>query len=242
MLRSFIFALLLLLTCRSAAQVINGIVIDEEDKSAIASVSVQNKKTGYVALTDAMGHFSIAAQPGEVLTFSHLSYGPFSRKVVQTDFGGSMTINLTSVDHRLQQVIVSGKTKYQQDSTERHVLFDHELNRPLVPKPKYLGLGCAGCFGWLADKITGNSKKSKHFRNRFAADDELSFIDSRYNPDIVGILTGLEDRDSIAAFMFRYPMDYQFARAATELEIKAWVRYNYREYKATLPGTVNGVK
>jgi hypothetical protein len=31
--------------------------------------------------------------------------------------------------------------------------------------------------------------------------------------------------------MNAYPMDYDYARAATDLELKMWIRFHYREWK-----------
>ena len=84
--------------------------------------------------------------------------------------------------------------------------------------------------GWVADKITGNSKKPKEFRKQFAKDDQNLFIDSRYTPELVTLITALSDTDSISAFIYTCPMAYDFARAASDLEIKAWIRENYKQY------------
>jgi len=34
----------------------------------------------------------------------------------------------------------------------------------------------------------------------------------------------------MAEFMNQYPMDYDYARAASDLEIKMWIKYNYQDY------------
>ncbi len=222
---------LLLVSLNSAAQVVEGTVIDEETKSAIAGVKIVNKKSGYSVSSDRNGHFSISAVPGETLVFTHMSYEPAFEKVTAGNEGRSILVLMSPMSHRLEQVVISGRTKYQRDSAARHELYGHELAKPLVPKPKYTGLGCAGCFGWMADKITGNSKRPKRFKKQFAADDEQLFIDSRYNIELVELLTGMSEPDSAAGFIRHYPMQYQFARAASDLELKAWIRYNYREYK-----------
>jgi hypothetical protein len=38
--------------------------------------------------------------------------------------------------------------------------------------------------------------------------------------------------------MNTYPMDYEFARTATDLELKMWIRHNYKDYllKKMQPG------
>ena len=209
---------------------VRGVVQDSEHEQPIVNASVVNKATGAVVLTNADGKFAIPAANGNVLLFSHMSY-ELNSVIVAADNAANMHVKLVPNEVMLQRVIISSRTKYQRDSAERHEMYGHELTRPLVPKPKYLGLGCAGCFGWLADKITGNSKKAKRFRKGFASDDEVKFIDSRYNSEVVALLIDLKEPDSIAAFINHYPMEYDFARAATELELKAWIRANYREYR-----------
>ncbi|GBL35256.1 hypothetical protein EMGBS15_08510 [Filimonas sp.] len=42
-------------------------------------------------------------------------------------------------------------------------------------------------------------------------------------------MTQLEG-DDLASFMNQYPMDYEYARVATELEIKMWIKYNFQDY------------
>jgi hypothetical protein len=143
------------------------------------------------------------------------------------------TVLLLPLVHKLSEATVIGLTKYQKDSVARHEFFQHEMTRQIVPPaPKFVGLGCAGCFGWLADKITGNSKKPRRFRKTFATEDEQKFIDSRYTLTLVMQLTVITDTETVAAFMNAYPMEYAYARTASDLEMKAWIRSNFKEYKA----------
>lgn len=235
--RLLLLVLLFTFTCRctSLAQMVTGVLKDTEHNQPIINASVVNKATGAVSLTDADGRFSIVASLGQVLVFSHMSYES-GTLIVASGNTTNMQVKLVPNEVMLQRVIISSRTKYQKDSAERHEMYGHELTRTLVAKPKMTvgtGIGISGGFGWLADKITGNSKSAKRFRKGFASDDEIKFIDSRYNTDVVALVIDMKDRDSIATFINHYPMEYDFARAATELEIKAWVRANYKDYMRT---------
>jgi hypothetical protein len=55
------------------------------------------------------------------------------------------------------------------------------------------------------------------------------FVDSRYTPDLVNTLTNL-DGDTLAYFMHQYPMPHDYARTATALELKMWIRYNFKVF------------
>lgn len=223
--------LIIVILCLGAhianGQLAKGVVSDAETGEKVNTVVVMNRSTAAIATTTKSGIFAIAAKPGDVLVFSHVAYESF-QQIVSVDNIDNMLLKLVPVSYKLQQVIISGRTKYQTDSAERHEFFSHELNKQIIAPVKFTGLGVTGGIGWLADKITGNSKKQKAFRSDFAADDRQLYIDSRYNEDIVRLLTDIKDKDSIAAFIIRYPMPYDFARAATDLELKAWIREKYK--------------
>ena len=233
MVRYFTTLILLLIHYAATAQVMDGMVIDAERKTTISGVTIINKHTGIAVSSDTSGHYEIHAAAGDTLIFRHTAYKPLTEVMAYTIGNKYKTILMQPLEYQLKEATVTGMTKYQQDSTERHVLYEQTLNKVLVPKPKFVGLGCAGCIGWLADKVTGNSKKPQRFKDQFAEDDKIRFVDTRYTPDLVSTLTGIKDIDSIAAFINAYPMEYEFARLASDLEIKAWIRNNYRQYMQT---------
>ncbi len=59
--------------------------------------------------------------------------------------------------------------------------------------------------------------------------EKQNFVDSRYSKELVTSLTKLNEDDA-QTFMNAYPMEYDFARAATDLEIKMWIKYNFSQY------------
>jgi hypothetical protein len=46
---------------------------------------------------------------------------------------------------------------------------------------------------------------------------------------LVAALTGLTG-DTVGYFMNANPMPFDYARAATDLELKMWIRYNYKQW------------
>ena len=67
------------------------------------------------------------------------------------------------------------------------------------------------------------------FQKTFAEEEVNKFIDTRYTTSLVAKLTGLTG-DSVAHFMYDYPMPYDYARNATDLELKMWIRSSYKEW------------
>ena len=212
------------------AQTSKGVVLDNETMQPVPGVVVMNQGNGSVVLTDTAGHFYIKASSGDTLVFRHTSYVTQLKDVAFSLNRSEITILLIPAVISMKETKVVGLSKYQKDSIARHDLYSKELQPPALKTPKSGGLGCDGCVGWIADKLTGNSKRKKKFGKDFQKDDEEKFIDSRYTIALVADLTGLKDTGKMAQFMRSYPMAYSFAREATDLELKAWIRNNYREY------------
>jgi hypothetical protein len=113
-------------------------------------------------------------------------------------------------------------TKYQLDSLERAVTYKVVLQRR--PPSAFVSPVSA-----LAEKFSKKAKRAYQFQKDFAAGEIEKFVDTRYTPDLVAELTTLTG-DSIGHFMYAYPMPYDFARTATDLELKAWIRDNYKQW------------
>ncbi len=230
MLRAYLFILACLLPGASVAQVLEGLVLDKESKAIVVGASVFNRRTFAVAFSDTNGYYSLEAAAGDTIIFKRTGYQPAMEVMTYTISKKYKSVSMLPLVYSLKEATVVGRTKFQQDSAALHEQFGHELNKTLVAPPKGAGLGCSGCIGWLADKITGNSKKPKQFRKTFAADEEQRFIDTRYTLPLVSKLTGLSDTLSVLDFMYQYPMEYEFARAASDLELKGWIRNCYKAY------------
>ena len=229
--KAVLFALFLLLPYLSVAQAIAGRVVNSEQLTGISGVVILNVNSGASTRSDENGNFDIVAVNHDSIVFRHLSYKIVA--VIAGEISGSLNmVPMEPIVRKLKEATIHGLTKYQKDSIANYKQFEHQLTKVIVPKPK-IGLGCSGCIGWLADKITGNSKKQKQFKKTFASEDQQKFIDSRYTVELVGRLTNLTDTSSIITFINVFPMDYSFARAATDLELKAWIRSSYRKHMAS---------
>ncbi len=230
MLKAGITLILLFVHTVAVAQILEGLVLDRETMEPVVGVSVVNTYNGKAVSSDNEGYYKINANAGDTLMFRHIAYRLAQRVMTYTMGSKYQSVLMEPLLHQLKEAVVTTRTKYQQDSLEKQLTYNHELHRQLVPKPKVMGPACVGCIGWAVDKIRGKNKQAKKFRKKFAAEDRMNFIDSRYNPELVIALTPLRDTDSIAAFIYAYPMESDFARQASDLELKSWVRANYKEY------------
>jgi thiol:disulfide interchange protein len=203
---------------------VRGIVYDSANHTVLNPVSIENIRTHQGCFSNAKGEFTIEAALGDYIVFTHVGY---NRKVVslkimdKTDdlkiYMSTKTINLKSV------TIKMGQTEYQKDSVKRSELykdaFEYEQQKSV--------------FSPVTSAYQKFSKKYKNlrkFQEQILDIEHQKFIDTRYTAELVHTLTKLED-DELAAFINQYPLDYDYARVATELEIKMWIKYNFLDYQ-----------
>jgi hypothetical protein len=230
--RYALFVILFFLSFFARAQQMEGLVIDSDSKEPIQGVTVINKHNNTIAISDIAGYYSIQVSTGDTLVFSHTSYKTFIELVPFSIGKRYKSILMRQQLYGLKETTVTSLTKYQEDSIQNR----EEFKQPLRQKPGEVhmaygfGIASEGLISDLVGNLTGYNQRQKRFKKAFRAEEQEKFIDTRYTFRLVQQLTGLRG-DSAALFMNAYPMSYDFARAATDLEIKMWIKYNYREYK-----------
>ena len=85
-------------------QTVTGTVISKQGRTPLPGVTVQAGTRN--TITDAGGHFSLAASPGEVLSFSYIGMKPISQKAGNGN--APLSIEMTENATDLNQVVVTG--------------------------------------------------------------------------------------------------------------------------------------
>ncbi|HRO43261.1 MAG TPA: carboxypeptidase-like regulatory domain-containing protein [Flavipsychrobacter sp.] len=205
------------------AQTLKGIVEDGETGKPLAAVSVYNAKTQQYVYTNEIGAFSLPASKGDLISFSFVGYKTQTKLVPAAIGVAEMHIDLFRLSYQLDEFIYRPKySPYQLDSMERKSTYQRALARERtrsIMSPVTL----------LADKLSKNSKQIYRFQKSFNYWEDAKFIESRYSTQLVQQMTGLKG-DTLAHFMNSYPMPYDYARVASDLELKMWVRERYREW------------
>jgi predicted PP-loop superfamily ATPase len=96
------------------------------------------------------------------------------------------------------------------------------------------GIGTTGLISDLALGISGKKKYYKRFAAEMTMLEEMQYSSIRYTTSLVVAQTGLTD-SAAAAFIVRNPIPLDFVRVASELELKMWVREQYRAELAAEP-------
>ncbi len=212
------------------AQSLKGIVTDGESSKPVAGAIVTNQATQQSTNTDEEGNFLLLARSGDIISVSFHGYHTIQRTATP---GVLMHFELRSISVKLPDYEVRGLTPFQKDSLEMTELYSKELSKKKINPSVSFGGGLivSGLIGAPVQRLSRSYKRNKRFKENLKKDMEQKYIDTRYTPVLTSALTGLSG-DSLGLFMNTYPMNYTFARTAGDLELKAWIRNNYKEYSS----------
>ncbi|RYE25121.1 MAG: hypothetical protein EOP51_05170 [Sphingobacteriales bacterium] len=163
-------------------------------------------------------------------------------------YGQSINDSANSV--QLKNVdVLSDVAKYHRDSVNMAQIYkkvyEDATRKPkssIFGQPSPIGLSIGvqyeGLVSAFARKISGKQKSDKRFINDFKHTQANKFIDLKYNPEIVRGVVEM-DTTGIPEFIRAYPMEESYARTASALEIKMWIRSNFRDWitKRQVSGT-----
>ena len=207
----------------SNAQLLKGIIVDGETQKPLVGVVVSNMNSGQITLCDSFGRFSLVAQFNNIIMFSFQGYKTQTMKVPVPQVGVAMKrIEMFKLSYQLDEFIYRPKyTRYQMDSIERTGVYQRVLSRTksTIGNP----------VSWLVEKFNPNCKRIFRFQKNYQYWERQMFLESRYIPEIVEKLTNLHG-DTLATFMNTYPLPYDYARVASELEIKIFIRDSYKQW------------
>ena len=204
------------------AQTVSGTVVDKGTGLPLPGVKVSSLAAGITATSDAQGRFTLAGTGGEEFQFNAPGYSQLKRKAPAYIGSVPWKIELPLLSVSLEEVKIKPyTTPYQRDSFERATTFKRILVREKS--------GVMSPASMLAEKISARQKRIWKFQKDFHRMEIEKFIDSRYSPQLTAELTRLSG-DTLAHFMNDNPMPEDFARAATDLEIKMWIRDRYKQW------------
>lgn len=221
--------LLLFISTGVYGQTLKGIITDAETGKALFPVIITNSVTQQTVSTDEQGFYTMGASRGDLIYLTFLGYRTME---VHATPGTDLNIVMQPLSVKLKEFIFKEYTPFQKDSIELSELYSHELNT----QPAKIGFssanggGITGLIGTPIKKMSKSYKQNKRFKEHFKSDMEQRYIDTKYTPVLVNALTSFTG-DTLAYFMNQYPMDYGFARTATDLELKMWIRSNYKDFQ-----------
>lgn len=219
-----VLVLLLGSVCGLQAQfVLKGKIVDSVYKREMEAVSIENMTTHQGAYSNKQGFFELVVNEGDNIYVTYVGYKSKSLRIRAEDAEDVKRIMLVPKPVQLKDVtIYRGPTEYQKDSLKRASLykgaFEYERQKSVMTPVTS-----------VYQKFSKKYRNLQRFQDQIVDIEKQKFIDTRYSPELVQALTKLSE-DSLAVFMNSYPMEFEYARAASELEIKMWIKYNFQDY------------
>ncbi len=222
--KKIIFILgILFVNIAQSQNIYKGFVYDSAFKTTLNPVRVENLTTHEGRYTNEIGYFEIEAKHSDHIIFSMVGYK--NQIVIATENNASnyISVYLKPTTIMLKNVTIKrGPTQYQLDSARRADIYkdvfeyqqQKSINSPITS---------------VYEKFSAKHKNIRKFKEQIENMEKQNFIDSRYTKELVMTLTKLDEEEA-QTFMNAYPMEYDYARAATDLEIKMWIKYNFSLY------------
>lgn len=219
-----ILIVLQILTLNSFGQIrYKGNVSDSASKKTLTLVSIENLDVHQGVFTDSKGNFTLEGKAGDHLLLTCVGYKnqvivlkESMHDIPQQIYMALKPVQLTPV------YIKKGPTEYQKDSARRADIykdaFEYERQKSVMTPVTS-----------IYQKFSKKHRNMAKFQDQIQDMEKQKFIDTRYTPELVQSLTKLES-DSLVNFMNAYPMELDYARAASDLEIKMWIKYNFQDY------------
>jgi hypothetical protein len=215
--------MLLLIHAPVFALVWHGRIVDAETKQALQGVVVTNLVTKVQVLTNEQGQFDMVGNVGEKVSFVCPGYRIQTHLIIPIVEGIRLNFSMRLMSNDLKEFVFVKKynTQYQIDSAERR----SEQSRVLARQKSSIGSPVS----FLAERLSRKQRSIFKFQKDFVRMEADQFVDTRYSVAAVTSLTHLGG-DTLAYFMQQYPMAYDYARNATALELKMWIRYNLKDF------------
>jgi hypothetical protein len=205
------------------AQTLKGIIVDSKTGNPLSSVFITNMANLQSVYSDENGLFSIDGKAGEIIIFSIIGYKTIKLPMPPVLGTQRQKIQMQQLSYQLREFVFHSKfTQYQLDSAERRSTYKLELETPRasVMSPA----------SFIAERFSKKSKQRWKFQKDFRQWESERFVSTRYTTELVHKLTGLNG-DTLAYFVNIYPMPADFARAASDMELKVWIRYNFKDWQ-----------
>ncbi len=232
-----LFFVPMLLAQLAGAQFRSCRIVSARSGAGIPNVAVSGLQSDASWLSDSLGIVRMDGQDAGPFRFSHISY---QTRILRPDTSaGYWLIVLQPLPYSLDGVeVLSPLARFRRDSAFNHSFFRRELadakfklDRKFVFVRTWRGMELqielSGVFSNLAQLASGRKTQYRRLTRELKRIEARKFAAIRYTTALVGEQTGLAE-DSAMAFIAAHPLDEEFLRSASELELKMRVRDMYR--------------
>ena len=213
---------------------IYGIVKDSASKTPVALATITNLNKGRTAIADYDGHFTLLAEPGNMLVTSFTGYRLDTLRIPENGMMDTLMINMRLMGEVLPEAIVTAKSRYsryQLDSMKRRMEYADVLDKSDM---KLIGGPVDGSGFGISLNLGRKSKKEKEtrqFKSQFEMMEEQAFISYMFSPQKIADMTGLQGA-KLVEFMNMYRPNIDWMRKhTTDEDLVYYVNSKVKDYR-----------
>lgn len=211
-----------------AQRQLEGIVFDKESKDRLGEVLIYNLKTKDRAFNNHRGEFRIKVNEADTLVF--LKYGFFSDTLVVSN--KDVLIHSMLRDYtQIEPVDVYARRTPEQVLEQAKK--DYDKAYKLADPGSLLSVGPTGAglsMGALYSLVSREARNARRFTEYMNTVYKENVIDSKFTPDLVQSLVGLQGQ-RLHNFMVRFRPSYEFVMQASHYELTEYIKSKYNLFK-----------
>ena len=208
---------------------IQGIIFDQNTKERIARVLISNNRTKANTFNNLKGEFKITAQLNDVLVFSKTGYFNDTVKITSIQ---SLPVYLKRSSISLREVTIRDSVlnaQKQLEATKREFsqIYGSISNKDLISVGRNgAGIGIDALYNMLSKR----GRNATALRGIVERDYRAKVVDARFNPVIVGAITGLKG-EQLTNFMYRYRPDYNLVVLMNDYDFISYIKSSYNRFR-----------
>lgn len=208
---------------------IQGIVFDYGTKERIARVFVTNTRTKANIYNNLKGEFTVNVRLNDLLIFTKTGYFNDTVKVTTLQ---TLPVYLKRSSIALREVTIkdsalSAEKLRDANKKEFSQVYGALANKDLLTVGSNgAGIGIDAIYNVLSRR----GRNATKLRGIIDRDYKAKVVDNRFNPIIVGAITGLKD-GQLNNFMYRYRPDYNLVVMLNDYDFISYIKSCYNRYR-----------
>ena len=222
--QAFLLLCCFLYCAAASGQTIHGEVVDMDQKSPIANVTIENIHTSLAVTSGGTGTFIIAAASGQLLEFKKQGYKTVHVRIPKGYVPSYFKIMMKQGMSERRDMYVANSTRYDytSDSIRYHEIYKHALEFPKM-----------STFDMLASPFSALSGKNREiwkFQDDYEEFEKEKYVDKTFNAELITKFTGLKG-DSLTYFMKRYRPSYEQLRNMNEYAFFNFIKGGVQHFR-----------
>jgi hypothetical protein len=218
------------------------IVADDSLQTALRDCHIINKTQRLGTISDEFGNFTITANRKDSIEISALGYKSILMAAADSMFSNNRIIRLQPIAYPLREVDIGRFSTYDQfkrdlmakeferSSLKIDPINKYEISPRLLPGNGGINIPFSvSPVTYLYNLLSKEGKQLRYYQSLIDRTAEYIVIGEKFNGEIVGQLTGLQD-DELIRFMSSCYFTKAYLLYVSQMEINREIMRKYRQY------------